>query len=266
MPTINGWLRVVALQPVAWLAVLARRVGDASAAALNSKEVRMQLDLSGTTCAGLRRLQGIGRASAIELAELGANVTLLARSGDALQTLADSLPHAHAGQQHAGAASTCWIPQPAGRSHRNRASQPVHILINNTGGPPGGPAHAAERSRSKTRFASTCCWAPDAAAGLLPGMRASGYGRIRQRDFHLGEGADRRTGCSNTVRAAVAGWAKTLAGELAADGITVNNVLPGYTRTNRLLDSLLASAHRRKPAGQRPQRRMKSRESQLMAH
>ncbi len=129
------------------------------------------------------------------------------------------------------------------------ASAPVHILINNSGGPPGGPAHAAAPAAFESAFRQHLLAGQTLLQALLPGMRASGYGRIVNIISTSVKEPIAGLGVSNTVRAAVAGWAKTLSAELAADGITVNNVLPGYTRTDRL-DSLLAA----QSGGQRPER------------
>ncbi|WP_449427947.1 SDR family NAD(P)-dependent oxidoreductase [Rhodanobacter umsongensis] len=201
----------------------------------------MQLDLSGHHALVCGASQGIGRASAIELAELGANVTLLARSADTLKTVAGNLPRTHAGQQHdwrsVDMLDTAGLRTIAGDI---AAKQPVQILINNTGGPPGGAAHAATPEAFEAAFRQHLLASQTLLQTLLPGMRASGYGRIVNVISTSVKEPIAGLGVSNTVRAAMAGWAKTLSAELAADGITVNNVLPGFTRTQRL-DGLLAA-------------------------
>ena len=201
----------------------------------------MQLDLSGRHALVCGASQGIGRASAIELAELGANVTLLARSTDTLKAVATALPRPRPSQQHdwrsVDMLDLASLQAIAGDI---AASQPVHILINNTGGPPGGPASAATPTAFETAFRQHLLAGQTLLQALLPGMRASGYGRIVNVISTSVKEPIAGLGVSNTVRAAVAGWAKTLSAELAADGITVNNVLPGFTRTGRL-DGLLAA-------------------------
>ncbi|OOG40709.1 SDR family oxidoreductase [Rhodanobacter sp. C05] len=201
----------------------------------------MQLDLSGRHALVCGASQGIGRASAIELAELGANVTLLARSADTLKAIAENLPRPRAGQQHdwrsVDMLDTTGLQAVATEIVTR---QPVHILINNTGGPPGGPANTATPGAFEIAFRQHVLAGQTLLQALLPGMRASGYGRIVNVISTSVKEPIAGLGVSNTVRAAVAGWAKTLSAELAADGITVNNVLPGYTRTARL-DGLLAS-------------------------
>ncbi|MGH8158271.1 MAG: SDR family NAD(P)-dependent oxidoreductase [Rhodanobacter sp.] len=201
----------------------------------------MQLDLSGRHALVCGASQGIGRASAIELAQLGASVTLLARSADTLKAVAAELPQTHAGQRHdwrsVDMLDTANLQTVAGDI---AANQPVHILINNTGGPPGGPAYAATPAAFELAFRQHLLAGQTLLQALLPGMRASGYGRIVNVISTSVKEPIAGLGVSNTVRAAVAGWAKTLSAELAADGITVNNVLPGFTRTQRL-DGLLAA-------------------------
>ncbi|PXV56195.1 3-oxoacyl-[acyl-carrier protein] reductase [Dyella jiangningensis] len=203
----------------------------------------MQLDLSGRHALVCGASQGIGRASAIELAELGASVTLLSRSADALKAATDALPRKH-GQQHR------WFAVDMAQTDSLRdaladivASHPMEILINNTGGPPGGAAHTATTEAYETAFRQHLLAGQTLVQALLPGMRASGYGRIVNVISTSVKEPIAGLGVSNTVRAAVASWAKTLSSELAADGITVNNVLPGYTRTARL-DGLLAAQAR----------------------
>ena len=200
----------------------------------------MLLDLSGRHALVCGASQGIGRASAIELAELGASVTLLARSAEALQTVAEALPRKH-DQHHRWLAVDMLQTDNLRRTVADIvADHPAQILINNTGGPPGGPAHTAATDAFESAFRQHMLAGQTLVQTLLPGMRASAYGRIVNVISTSVKEPIVGLGVSNTVRAAVAAWAKTLSGELAADGITVNNVLPGYTRTARL-DAILAA-------------------------
>ena len=204
----------------------------------------MHLDLSGRRALVCGASQGIGRASALELARLGANVVLLARSAGPLQALAGELPRIHDGQRHHWRAVDMRDTDAlAAASAALAADGPVHLLVNNSGGPPGGTAHAAEPAAFEAAFRQHLLAGQVLLQALLPGMREAGYGRIVNVISTSVKEPIPGLGVSNTVRAAVAGWAKTLAGELAADGITVNNVLPGYTRTARL-DGLLAARAR----------------------
>jgi 3-oxoacyl-[acyl-carrier protein] reductase len=199
----------------------------------------MDLNLSGRHALVCGASQGIGRATAIELAELGADVTLLARSAERLAALADSLPRVRPTQRHDWR-SADMLDAGALRAAAEDivAANPVHILINNTGGPPGGAIHTAETSAFEDTFRQHVLAAHTLLQAVLPGMRDSGYGRVVNVISTSVKEPIPGLGVSNTVRAAMAAWAKTLSGEIAADGITVNNVLPGYTRTARL-DGLL---------------------------
>ena len=195
----------------------------------------MNLDLSGKHALVCGGSQGIGRAAALELAALGADVTLLARSREGLDAAVVTLPKVHASQQHA----TIAVDMSDHAALRAKVeatanTHPVQILVNNSGGPPGGPAHAATPQSFLDAFNQHLVSAQVLLQAVLPGMKASAYGRIVNVISTSVKEPIRNLGVSNTVRGAVASWAKTLAGELAPHGITVNNVLPGYTQTQRL--------------------------------
>lgn len=194
----------------------------------------MDLDLGGKHALVCGGSQGIGRAAAVELARLGAHVTLLARSQEALEEALAGLPRAGA-QTHAVAA----VDMNDHTALRARiedivATRPVQILVNNSGGPPSGPVHTATLDDFRIAFNQHLMAAQIVLQAVLPGMRGSGYGRIVNVISTSVKEPIRNLGASNTVRGAVANWAKTLAGELGPFGITVNNVLPGYTKTQRL--------------------------------
>lgn len=194
----------------------------------------MNLDLAGKHALVCGASEGIGRAAAFELAQLGATVTLLSRREDVLRELAAALPRGHS-QAHGHVA----IDIADGTALRAAvealaARQPVHILINNTGGPPGGPAHAASIEAYLDAFQRHLVANQTLVQALLPGMRAARWGRIVNVISTSVYEPIPNLGVSNTIRGAVASWAKTLSRELGGDGITVNNVLPGYTRTRRL--------------------------------
>jgi 3-oxoacyl-[acyl-carrier protein] reductase len=204
----------------------------------------MNLDLIGRRALVCGSSQGIGRGAAHELALLGASVTLLARSATALQVVLDELPRQH-GQHHALAIAD--LGDTAGLAVAVAAvvaQGPVHILVNNSGGPPGGLIHTAAPEDFATVFRQHVLGSQVLVTGVLAGMREAQFGRIVNIVSTSVKEPLANLGVSNTVRAAVAGWAKTLAGEVAADGITVNNVLPGYTRTARLQGMVAAQATR----------------------
>jgi 3-oxoacyl-[acyl-carrier protein] reductase len=194
----------------------------------------MDLNLEGRHALVCGASEGIGRAAAHELALLGASVTVLARRAEALREVAAALPRS-------GAQSHDWIAADVsdteglrGRVQALAAAAPVHILVNNTGGPPGGPAHAAEVSAFLDAFNRHLVANQVLVQAVLPGMRAARWGRIVNVVSTSVREPIPGLGVSNTVRGAVAAWAKTLSRELAADGITVNNVLPGFTETARI--------------------------------
>jgi 3-oxoacyl-[acyl-carrier protein] reductase len=196
----------------------------------------MDLDLTGKHALVCGASQGIGRAAAIELARLGAEVTLLARSREALAVTLAQLPVVRATQKHAYiAADMSDLDALRAKVEATIAApKPVQILVNNSGGPPGGPAQNAKVEDYTSAFTQHLLASQVLVQSVIPGMRASGYGRIVNVISTSVKEPIRNLGVSNTIRGAVASWAKTLATELGPYGITVNNVLPGYTKTQRL--------------------------------
>jgi 3-oxoacyl-[acyl-carrier protein] reductase len=179
---------------------------------------------------------GIGRAVAFALAEMGATITLLARTASKLEETKLSLPTPQEQKHHALAVD---YTQPdamitAVNAHLERF--PAQILINNAGGPPAGPIATATIEAFLAAYQSHLVCNHLLAQATIPGMKTTGYGRvINIISTSVREPLD-NLGVSNTTRGAVAAWAKTLANELGPHGITVNNVLPGYTMTDRLED------------------------------
>lgn len=198
----------------------------------------MNLDLTGKKALVCGSTQGIGKATAIELARLGATVFLFARNKEKLSETLAELPAPHA-QQHDWIAADFNVPDQVGRVIRDFASRnTIHILVNNTGGPPGGTAIDASIDEYRIAFNSHLVCNQLITQSLVPGMKREGYGRIINIISTSVKMPIRGLGVSNTIRGAVASWAKTLSMELAPHGITVNNVLPGATQTGRL-DSLI---------------------------
>jgi 3-oxoacyl-[acyl-carrier protein] reductase len=194
----------------------------------------MNTDLRGRHALVCGGSEGIGRAAAEALALAGADVTVLARRAERLAEVVAALPR-RADQKHGHVAAD--VADSAGlRAAVDAlvARQPVQILVNNTAGPPGGPAHGADPEQFVAVFRQHLVAGQVLVQATLPGMRAAGWGRIVNVISTSVKEPIANLGVSNTIRGAVASWAKTLSRELAADGITVNNVLPGYTRTQRL--------------------------------
>lgn len=174
--------------------------------------------------------EGIGLASAQALAALGAEVTLLARREAPLQAALGRLSAAY-GQQHGMLVADVLalegvLPIISGTG--------FDILINNSAGPAGGALLGANDDQLLDVFRQHVLGNQQLVRAIVPGMQSRQWGRIVNIISTSVKEPITMLGVSNTIRGAVASWAKTLAGELAADGITVNNVLPGYTRTQRL--------------------------------
>ena len=192
-------------------------------------------DLTNKTALVGGSTQGIGWAVALKLAERGARVVLLARNEDRLRAAAAQLP-TPAQQQHPYLVADYAQPDQVAAAANAflAAGNTVHILVNNTGGPAAGPILDAQPDAFVAAFQQHLINNQRLAQAVVPGMRASGYGRIVNIISTSVKVPLHGLGVSNTVRAAVGNWSKTLANELAADGITVNNVLPGATQTERL--------------------------------
>ncbi len=187
---------------------------------------------------------GIGRAAALELASRGCAVTVLARSASKLEGLVQDLRAAGAPQAFAlqGDLEDREALKPIVEAHL-KDHGPFHILVNNAGGPPGGPILDAKEQDFLVAF-GRLVMAPHLLVNLLaPGMKAEGYGRIVNVVSTSVREPLPNLGVSNTIRGATAAWAKTLAKELPP-GITINNVLPGATATERLEKLELANAER----------------------
>ncbi|MDN5204097.1 SDR family oxidoreductase [Fulvivirgaceae bacterium BMA10] len=179
--------------------------------------------------------QGIGKAVAIELAKLGCSVTLVARNEAALKDVLKGLDQSQ-GQEHDMVVADFSKPEMVKEEMNGymRSNHKVHILINNTGGPPAGSAIDASPEAFVNAFSAHLICNQHLTQALVPLMREAGYGRIINIISTSVKVPIPGLGVSNTIRGAVASWAKTLSRELGPDGITVNNVLPGLTETARL--------------------------------
>lgn len=203
----------------------------------------MNIDLTGKRAIVCGASKGIGRATAHELATLGASVTILARDEMTLEGVRVSLP-AKPGQVHRALVADFADPERL----RDRVQAHIvesgsfHILINNSGGPPAGPVHTATAEEFIRVFNQHLIGNHVMAQAVLPGMKAEKYGRIINVISTSVKQPIKGLGVSNTIRGAVANWAKTLAGEVASYGITVNNVLPGATDTDRLAEIITGKA------------------------
>ena len=196
----------------------------------------MNLDLTGKNAIVCGSTQGIGKAIALELAELGATILLVARNKEKLASVKNELDHSK-GQNHATLVVDFSTPDVLKLELEKEIAQKAlhyHILVNNTGGPAGGPIENAQPEEFVQAFSNHLICNQILVQAVKEGMKKEGYGRIINIISTSVKQPLNGLGVSNTIRGAVANWSKTLANELGVFGITVNNVLPGATNTVRL--------------------------------
>jgi 3-oxoacyl-[acyl-carrier protein] reductase len=205
----------------------------------------MNLSLEGKNAIICGSSQGIGYAIAEELALMGANCILLARNEENLKLavlgLDSSIRQSHSSHaldfnDHAA------LKKLIGEI---TAKQSIHILVNNSGGPAAGPIVDATEEQFINTFNQHLITNHILTKAVMEGMKKEGFGRIINIISTSVKVPLKNLGVSNTIRGAVASWAKTMANELGQFGITVNNVLPGYTRTQRL-DSIITNTVQKK--------------------
>ena len=206
----------------------------------------MNLNLQGKNALIGGSSKGLGKAVAIELAKLGANVTLMARSAELLAEVVQELVQIHPEQKH-----DFLVVDFNKREELHQrvvgllSLKPLHILVNNTGGPNGGPILEAKPEQFLEAFQNHLLCNHLLAQLVIPKMKEAEFGRIVNIVSTSVRVPLDNLGVSNTTRGAVASWAKTLANEVAKAGITVNNVLPGFTITERLMEVLSVSAQKK---------------------
>jgi 3-oxoacyl-[acyl-carrier protein] reductase len=198
----------------------------------------MNLDLTGKNAFVSGSSKGIGKAVAFELAKLGANVTLVSRTETALmQALIDLSFIGKGEQRHDYLVADYSNPdklKAAVERHILKTNKTYHILINNTGGPPSGKITDASEDDFLSAFNNHLICNHLLTKLMMEGMKKDKYGRVINIISTSVKIPLANLGVSNTIRGAVASWSKTMANELGAFGITVNNVLPGATETERL--------------------------------
>lgn len=202
----------------------------------------MNTSLEGKNALVCGASSGIGEAVAIELADLGAKLTLVARREDKLEEVKAKLKNADIHQTAIiDLSDRCSIVDTITPLIEKES---FHILINNAGGPKAGPLTDAQIEEFEMAFRTHVLASQTLAQLVTPGMKKDGYGRIVNIISTSVKAPIPNLGVSNTIRGAVANWSKTMASELGKDGITVNNVLPGFTDTQRLSTLKEASAKR----------------------
>ena len=191
----------------------------------------MELGLQNKNALVCGSTQGIGKATAISLAKEGVNITLIARNETVLQEVLKELPQN--GQQKHG-----YLVADFSKSDQVKevvsTNKSFHILINNTGGPKSGAIINASVEEFSAAFQMHVLVNQILVQAVVPFMKKQCFGRIINIISTSVKEPIPGLGVSNTIRNAVANWSKTMAGELAEFGITMNNVLPGFTDTARL--------------------------------
>ena len=191
----------------------------------------MNLQLQNKNALVCGSTQGIGKATAMVLAEEGVNVALLARNEAKLKAVLKEL--VNNGQNHSYLVADFSKPEEL-KQVLESSKLDFHILVNNTGGPAGGPIFNAEIGEFEKAFTQHLKCNHILAQKTVPFMKTQCFGRIINVISTSVKQPLDGLGVSNTIRGAVANWSKTLANELGEFGITVNNVLPGATNTERL--------------------------------
>lgn len=189
--------------------------------------------------------KGLGRAIAEELAAEGATVGMCARGEPALVAARDDIVSRTRSNVHA------FVADVSQRDGIQRATSimlerfgRVDVLVTNAGGPPAGPFESHDWDTWQRAVDLTLRSAVELTRAVLPGMRERKWGRILNvTSIAVKQPVDGLM-LSNAIRAAVTGFARTLANEVAPHGITVNNILPGYTRTERVEQLNAANAKR----------------------
>jgi 3-oxoacyl-[acyl-carrier protein] reductase len=202
----------------------------------------MNLDLKNKNALVCGSSKGIGKATAFMLASLGANVTLVSRSADKMSEIVKDLQVTGEQDHDFLVADFTDLNDLKKRVKTLVHQKNIHILINNTGGPKGGPLLAAEGNEFAQGFHNHIICSHELTKIVVPGMKADQYGRVINIISTSVKEPIPGLGVSNTIRGAMGNWAKTMAGELGAFGVTVNNILPGYTNTGRLASIIESKA------------------------
>ncbi|MFM2286271.1 MAG: NADPH-dependent reductase BacG [Bacteroidota bacterium] len=217
----------------------------------------MELNLSGRTALVCGSTQGIGRACARELASLGAHIVLLARDENKLREEKAELDRInHLNNDYLVADFNDWKQVQAVVKGFVAQRNPIHILVNNNGGPAAGPIVDAQPEAFEAAFTQHLLCNQVLVQAVLEEMIKADYGRIINIISTSVKAPLHGLGVSNTIRAAVGNWAKTLANEVGKYGITVNNVLPGATMTGRLAQIINNKAARTHQAAEDVQEEM----------
>ena len=208
--------------------------------------------------------KGIGASTAIELSKQGISIVLLARDENSLEKILNQLDSSK-NQKHSYLVVDFDNPKSLKKQIDEflKDDVTINILVNNSGGPKPSPIIQSDSEDFINAFKRHLICNHILVQALVPGMKKDGFGRIINITSTSVKQPIKGLGISNTIRGAVANWAKTLSFELGKFGITVNNILPGYTDTQRLqeiflniskksnfdIDSIISDAHSQIPLG-----------------
>ena len=196
----------------------------------------MDKSLKGKTAIVCGSTDGIGKSTAALMADRGCQIILVARNQDKLDS---TLAELNNNQNHSSVCANFDKPEELKENISTALkslNKPVDILVNNSGGPHGGPLIEADEDEFRVAFERLLICNHILAKAVVPGMKEIKWGRIINIISTSVRQVIAGLGVSNTIRGSVAQWGKSLALELGEFGITVNNVLPGYTATSRLKD------------------------------
>ena len=207
----------------------------------------MDLGLRGKIALVAAASRGLGRAVAEELAAEGASVVMCARGETALHEAAAAI-RASSGMDVEAVVADVARPEDVERLVKTAYDRfgRVDILVTNAGGPPSGKFESLGPEKWNDAVQLTLLSTVNLCRAVLPGMRERRWGRIINVTSITVKQPVEGLMLSNSLRAGVTGFARTLANEVARDGITVNNILPGYTRTQRVEELARATAEREK--------------------
>ena len=222
----------------------------------------MYMNLKGKRALVCGSTDGIGKSSAILMAKRGAEIILMARNQEKLLNTQNELS-TDAGQTHSHICANFNEPDSISIKLKSQLDGPIHILVNNSGGPKGGELIQADLNEFRVGFERLLISNQAITQSAVSYMKELNYGRVINIISISVNQVIPGLGVSNTIRGAVAQWAKTLALELGEFGITVNNILPGYTDTQRLqeiflnkskksnfdIESIISDAHSQIPLG-----------------
>ncbi len=194
----------------------------------------MDLGIKGKVALVIASSRGLGQAMAVSLAREGVKVAVTGRNAQGLQRSVELIESAGG-----TALALTWDLSDAALIDRlitqvEQELGPIDILINNTGGPPPTPAAGQDPTLWQKSFNDMVLSLISITDRVLPGMRQRGWGRIITSTTSGAVAPIKNLAISNTLRAALLAWSKTLSAEVAADGVTVNVIMPGRIATDRL--------------------------------